>query len=106
MESQGHAIHRKSRSAKGDVNAEDAKRKLRGANVLLVEDNEINKELAVELLESGGITVSVAENGQVALAALATEVFDGVLMDCQMPVMDGYEPPAASVSRRSSVRCR
>lgn len=106
LESQGHAIHRKSRSAKGDVNAEDAKRKLRGANVLLVEDNEINKELAVELLESGGITVSVAENGQVALAALATEVFDGVLMDCQMPVMDGYEPPAASVSRRSSVRCR
>ena len=64
---------------------------LRGARILLVEDNEINQELALELLESNGITVMVANNGIEALAQLKTCDFDGVLMDCQMPVMDGYE---------------
>jgi signal transduction histidine kinase/DNA-binding response OmpR family regulator/HPt (histidine-containing phosphotransfer) domain-containing protein len=64
---------------------------LRGAKILLVEDNEINQELALELLESNGITVVVASNGIEALAQLKTCDFDGVLMDCQMPVMDGYE---------------
>jgi two-component system sensor histidine kinase/response regulator len=64
---------------------------LRGAKILLVEDNEINQELALELLESNGITVVVANNGVEALAQLKTCNFDGVLMDCQMPVMDGYE---------------
>jgi len=62
-----------------------------GAKVLLVEDNEINQELALELLQSNGITVKVANNGVEALAQLKAETFDGVLMDCQMPVMDGYE---------------
>jgi signal transduction histidine kinase/CheY-like chemotaxis protein len=65
--------------------------KLRGARVLLVEDNELNQELAVELLGSNGIRVDVASNGQQALEAIAERPFDGVLMDCQMPVMDGYE---------------
>mgnify|MGYP000583071804 FL=1 len=64
--------------------------KLHGAHVLLVEDNEINQELALELLTSNGLRVSVANNGQEALDLLNTDEFDGVLMDCQMPVMDGY----------------
>ncbi|MEO5362650.1 MAG: response regulator [Magnetococcus sp. DMHC-8] len=64
--------------------------RLRGARVLLVEDNEINQELAVELLAGAGISVTVANNGQEALDKLATGAFDGVLMDVQMPVMDGY----------------
>jgi CheY-like chemotaxis protein len=64
---------------------------LRGAKILLVEDNEINQELALELLESNGMTVVVANNGVEALAQLKACDFDGVLMDCQMPVMDGYE---------------
>jgi signal transduction histidine kinase/CheY-like chemotaxis protein len=63
---------------------------LAGARILLVDDNAINQELAVDLLGRAGITVSVAGNGQEALDALAREEFDGVLMDCQMPVMDGY----------------
>jgi len=63
---------------------------LRGARLLLVEDNLINQELAVELLAGAGVSVAVAENGEQALAVLAQERFDGVLMDCQMPVMDGY----------------
>ena len=65
--------------------------KMHGAHVLLVEDNDVNQELAVDLLNSNGISVSVANNGAEALERLEEEHFDGVLMDCQMPVMDGYE---------------
>ncbi len=65
---------------------------LKGAYVLLVEDNEINQELAIELLEMAGISVVLADNGQVALEIIKHEpFFDAILMDCQMPVMDGYE---------------
>jgi CheY-like chemotaxis protein len=74
--------------------------RLRGARVLLVEDNAINQELAVELLSGAGIAVSVADNGEQALAMLAAEPFDLVLMDCQLPVMDGYE--ATRALRRDS----
>ena len=64
---------------------------LRGAKILLVEDNEINQELALELLQSNGLIVAVANNGVEALSQLKLSDFDGVLMDCQMPKMDGYE---------------
>jgi CheY-like chemotaxis protein len=64
---------------------------LQGANILLVEDNEINQELVIYNLESKGINVTVADNGQEALEILKEITFDGILMDCQMPVMDGYE---------------
>ncbi|WP_162823725.1 response regulator [Lysobacter sp. TY2-98] len=69
----------------------DAMARLRGARVLLVEDNEMNQELATELLRQAGLDVVLAENGQEALDTLANDAaFDGILMDCQMPVMDGY----------------
>ena len=65
--------------------------KLSGAYILLVEDNEMNQELAIEVLGSAGIRIKLAENGQEALDILNTgEQFDGVLMDCQMPIMDGF----------------
>ena len=64
--------------------------KLCGARILLVEDNEVNQELASELLQENGMSVSLAINGKVALDMLDTQEFDGILMDCQMPVMDGY----------------
>ncbi len=64
---------------------------LRGAKVLLVEDNVVNQDLALALLSRVGITTRVAEHGQDALNILEKEEFDGVLMDCQLPVMDGYE---------------
>ncbi len=74
----------------------DHKRRLAGARILLVEDNELNQELAVELLRSAGMQVVVAANGREALDRFAAgETFDGVLMDCQMPVMDGYEATRA-----------
>ncbi|CAN5273267.1 hypothetical protein BH11PSE9_BH11PSE9_15050 [soil metagenome] len=64
---------------------------LKGAHVLLVEDNPINQELALELLREAGMVVAVAENGRDAITLLERESFDLVLMDCQMPVLDGYE---------------
>ncbi|MBF0263895.1 MAG: response regulator [Gammaproteobacteria bacterium] len=67
------------------------KTSLTGAKILLVEDNEINQELAQELLTMNDIQVVPAYNGQEALNLLDEQHFDGVLMDCQMPVMDGYE---------------
>jgi CheY-like chemotaxis protein/HPt (histidine-containing phosphotransfer) domain-containing protein len=59
-------------------------------HVLLVEDNEVNRQVAQRLLTLSGVSFSVAENGQEAVDALAERNFDAVLMDCQMPVMDGY----------------
>ena len=63
---------------------------LAGARVLLVEDNPINQELARDLLSRAHIEVQVAQDGREALDTLARDHFDAVLMDCQMPVMDGY----------------
>jgi PAS domain S-box-containing protein len=64
---------------------------LAGARLLLVEDNPVNQELACELLRRAGIDTVVADNGQRALELLERQAFDGVLMDCQMPELDGYE---------------
>jgi two-component system, sensor histidine kinase and response regulator len=64
---------------------------VKGTRMLLVEDNEMNQELAVALLRQAGVDVVIAGNGQEALDTLARDSqFDCVLMDCQMPVMDGY----------------
>jgi CheY-like chemotaxis protein/HPt (histidine-containing phosphotransfer) domain-containing protein len=63
----------------------------RAWNLLLAEDNPANQRVAMMLLAKMGYRVEVAGNGQLALAALAKGAFDAVLMDCQMPVMDGYE---------------
>ncbi|SHM36276.1 response regulator [Rhizobacter sp. OV335] len=68
---------------------------LRGAQILLVEDNPINREIALSILGRADIAVSVACDGREALQMLAGQRFDGVLMDCQMPVMDGYEATRA-----------
>ncbi|TPQ27040.1 PAS domain-containing protein [Methylomonas koyamae] len=62
-----------------------------GARVLLVEDNEVNRIVAIELLKQAGIEAEVAENGEIALQKLQQMPFDCVLMDVQMPVMDGYQ---------------
>ena len=64
---------------------------LRGARVLLVEDNEINRDLCLEILHSAGMVVETAMDGRQAVEAVREGVFDVVLMDMQMPVMDGFE---------------
>jgi two-component system, sensor histidine kinase and response regulator len=65
------------------------------ARILLAEDNAINQTLAVGLLEKRGYVVTIAGDGKAALAALDQESFDLVLMDIQMPGMDGFEAAAA-----------
>ncbi|MCP5159111.1 MAG: response regulator [Gammaproteobacteria bacterium] len=74
---------------------EEPQTRLDGLQLLLAEDNEVNQQIAVELLESAGARVTVASNGQEAVtqlwASLEGEPFDGVLMDLQMPQMDGFE---------------
>ncbi len=67
--------------------------------VLLVDDNEINRRVALGLLRSRGHQVVMAENGKEAVDTLADQEFDVVLMDMQMPVMDGYEA-TAEIRRR------
>ncbi|MYM97640.1 CHASE domain-containing protein [Duganella vulcania] len=64
---------------------------IRGASILLVEDNIFSQQVGQELLEDAGATVCVANNGKEAIDLLLKERFDCVLMDVQMPVMDGYE---------------
>ncbi|HTP97346.1 MAG TPA: PAS domain S-box protein, partial [Burkholderiales bacterium] len=66
-----------------------------GMRVLLAEDNPINQELALTMLDNLGCKVQVAGNGRTALAAYADSTFDAILMDCQMPEMDGFEATAA-----------
>jgi signal transduction histidine kinase len=68
-----------------------------GARILLVEDNDINQIVASELLRDAGFIVDVADNGQIALDRIAGAGYDLVLMDMQMPVMDGI---AATVELR------
>ena len=68
-----------------------AAKAMRGAHLLLVEDNAVNQELAMEILTAAGIRVDVANNGAEALEKVLQADYDGVLMDCQMPVMDGFD---------------
>ena len=62
--------------------------------ILLVEDNPVNREVAVGMLESLGCVAHAAENGWLALEAINNDAYDAVLMDCQMPVMDGLTATA------------
>lgn len=76
----------------------DAGGRLRGMRVLLVEDNDVNRQIAVELLEFEGVTVDVAENGMVGVEMVSRSLperpYDAVLMDLQMPGMDGLTATA------------
>lgn len=69
----------------------DLEARLRGTRLLLVEDHEMNRQFALEILGRAGIAVDLASNGQEALDKIHCTPYDGVLMDCQMPVMDGFE---------------
>jgi two-component system sensor histidine kinase/response regulator len=79
------------RTDKGSVNL----KALAGVRVLLAEDNLLNQQVASEILAEAGVTVVVADNGRVALALAQAQPFDAILMDMQMPEMDGVEATRA-----------
>ena len=98
--SQLHAIlsapeSNQTRIGKPAVAAADSAPASLSGRVLLVEDNEVNRVLAIAMLEKLGLACTVAEDGKGALESLAEQAFDLVLMDCQMPEMDGLEATQA-----------
>jgi signal transduction histidine kinase/CheY-like chemotaxis protein len=66
-------------------------RPLHGIHILLAEDNRVNREITTEMLEHFGCDVSLAENGEAAVEMARAHPFDLIFLDCQMPVMDGFE---------------
>ncbi|MEH6345807.1 MAG: response regulator [Bermanella sp.] len=91
MQAMGKEVISENRTDNRLHESQDSIKKLQGASILLVEDNELNQELAQELLEQNGLSVTLANNGLEALGLLREFSYDAVLMDLQMPVMDGYE---------------
>lgn len=76
------------------VQAADERTEFPDKSVLLVEDNEINQIVAKSILENAKLNVDVAENGKVAVEKAKQKQYDVILMDIQMPVMDGYQATA------------
>ncbi len=74
-----------------ELRRQNAAQTLKGARVLVVEDNEINREVIIELLDQYGLAVDTAEDGAVAVRKVAGNDYDLVLMDVQMPVLDGLD---------------
>jgi len=91
MEGLGQNVSSPARMPVTDVAESEELKAIRGASVLLVEDNKINQQVAAELLESAGLRVTIAGNGKEALEFLEDHKFDLILMDIQMPEMDGVE---------------
>ena len=86
----GKSVTKQSRTERALMEEAVVAKKISGARVLMAEDNPINQKVGQEILERVGITVEIANNGKEALQMLKHTSFDLVLMDVQMPEMDGY----------------
>jgi len=93
MRSLGHEIARDHTPLNGTIRMPDGFDKIRGARILLAEDNEINQQVAKEILEGEGFYVEIAGNGHETIEKVldSKQSYDLILMDLQMPVVDGYE---------------
>jgi CheY-like chemotaxis protein/signal transduction histidine kinase len=89
MQAFGEGITKSARISEKDIKT-DGMSQIKGAKVLLVEDNEINQQVAMEILQGVGLSVTVANDGQKGVDAAVKNQYDAILMDIQMPVMDGY----------------
>ncbi len=87
----GKEVARKKYKEDSRVEEDQGMNAIQGARIVLAEDNEINQEIAVELLEDAGLNVTVANNGWEAVELAGQSEYDCILMDMQMPEMDGYE---------------
>lgn len=83
----GDEIEHKIPTIEANLNITDIK----GARILLVEDNEINQQVAKENLENEGFWVDIADNGHIAVEKVMQNEYDLILMDLQMPILDGYK---------------
>jgi signal transduction histidine kinase/DNA-binding response OmpR family regulator/HPt (histidine-containing phosphotransfer) domain-containing protein len=104
MQAFGETVPETSRVAqRKEREAEDLKH-IQGAHVLLVEDNEINQQVAREILERAGLNVALANDGLEAVEAVKKNKYDAILMDIQMPVMDGYTAAREIRNSKSEIR--
>jgi signal transduction histidine kinase/ActR/RegA family two-component response regulator/HPt (histidine-containing phosphotransfer) domain-containing protein len=94
METFGREVAKQPGTARIESTLEKALEGISGASILLVEDNLINQQVAQELLEQAGVSVSIVSNGQEAVSAVEEGAFDLVLTDINMPVMDGFQATA------------
>jgi two-component system sensor histidine kinase/response regulator len=90
MQALGKEVQDPTRVRRGKERTPDDLKAIQGARVLLVEDNEINQQVAKEILEGAGLVVTIANDGREGVDLVQSSEFDAVLMDIQMPVMDGY----------------
>jgi two-component system sensor histidine kinase/response regulator len=90
MQAFGKEVSAPARIQRGAEKQPDLLKHIEGARVLLVEDNEINQQVAMEILQGVGLNVTVTNNGQEGVDAAKQNQYDAILMDIQMPVMDGY----------------
>jgi CheY-like chemotaxis protein len=104
MQAFGEAVPETSRVAQRKEQEAEALKNIQGARLLLVEDNEINQQVAKEILEGAGLNVTLADNGQEGVNAVKENEYDAVLMDIQMPVMDGYTATREIRNLKSEIR--
>ena len=76
---------------------------LKGSSILLAEDNKTNQEIIVGLLENSGIDIDIANNGEEAVGLFKTNKYELILMDLQMPIMDGYEATKIIRSKNTNI---